>query len=105
MRYKKVTEAVRRRHVAAWMASKQTQVAYAGQHGIAESTFGRWVQRFGHEPPAAPALAATTTFVDVEVVDAPAPPLRVHIADTGHVIEVPAGFDTATLRRLMQALC
>ena len=31
--------------------------------------------------------------------------VRVHIGGTGHVVEVPAGFDAAELRRLVAALC
>ncbi|MFZ5478229.1 MAG: hypothetical protein ACOZNI_15790 [Myxococcota bacterium] len=46
------------------------------------------------------------TFREVEVVEAaPAPPLVVTLAGSGHQVEVRPGFDAGELRRLVAALC
>ena len=92
----------RRALVSIWRASDQSQSRFAFEHGVPQSSFSKWVARY------APAPMARPTFATVEVVDEalpPAPNLLVHIGSTGHRVEVPPGFDTAELRRLVGALC
>ena len=98
MPYTKFTDAQKAALVRAWRASGLSQSAFAAQHRISDSSLGRWAQQH-----AAQLLAPTQTFADVDIVDAA--PLRVHIGTTGHVVEVPLGFDATELRRLVAALC
>jgi transposase-like protein len=98
MPYKKFTDAQKSAFVRAWRASGLSQSAFAAQHHISDSSLGRWAQRYTPQLP-----APTQTFAEVEVMEAA--PLRVHVGTTGHVVEVPAGFDAAELRRLVAALC
>ncbi len=98
MPYKKFTDAQKAAFVRAWRASGLSQSAFAAQHRMSDSSLGRWAQQYAPQLP-----APTQTFAEVEIVEAAA--LRVHIGATGHVVEVPAGFDAAELRRLVAALC
>jgi transposase-like protein len=98
MAYRKFTDAQKSAFVRAWRASGLSQTAFAAQHRIADSSLGRWAQQYAPQLP-----APMQTFAEVEVVEAA--PLRVHIGVTGHVVEVPAGFDATELRRLVAALC
>jgi transposase-like protein len=98
MPYTKFTDAQKTALVRAWRASGLSQSAFAMQHGISDSTLGRWALQHAPQLP-----ASTQTFADVEVVETS--PLRLHIGTTGHVVEVPRGFDAAELRRLVAALC
>ena len=88
--------------VSIWRASDQSQSRFALEHGVAQSSFSKWVARY------TPAPMAFPTFATVEVVDEAlplAPNLLVHLGSTGLRVEVPPGFDTAELRRLVGALC
>jgi transposase-like protein len=96
--YKKFTDAQKAALVRAWRASGLSQSVFAAQHRIADSTLGRWAQQYAPQLP-----APTQAFAEVEIVEAA--PLRLHIGASGHVVEVPAGFDAAELRRLVAALC
>jgi hypothetical protein len=98
MPYEKFTDAQKAALVRAWRASGLSQSAFAAQHRISDSSLGRWAQQCAPQLP-----APTQTFADVEVIETAL--LRVHIGVTGHVVEVPAGFDAAELRRLVAALC
>jgi hypothetical protein len=98
MPYRKFTDAQKSAFVRAWRASGLSQTAFAAQHRLSDSSLGRWAQQCAPQLP-----APTQTFAEVEIVEAA--PLRVHIGATGHVVEVPAGFDAAELRRLVAALC
>ena len=92
----------RRTLVSIWRASGQCQSRFALEHGVAQSSFSKWVALYKPAPMAFP------TFATVEVVDEappPAPNLLVHLGSTGFRVEVPPGFDTAELRRLVGALC
>ncbi len=96
--YTKFTDAQKSAFVRAWRASGLSQSAFAVQHRISDSSLGRWAQQYAPQLP-----APTQTFADVEVIETA--PLRVHICASGHVVEVPTGFDAAELRRLVAALC
>ncbi len=98
MPYKMFTDAQKAALVRAWRASGLSQSAFAAQHRISDSSLGRWAQQYTPQLP-----APTQTFAEVEVIETA--PLRVHIGATGHVVEVPTGFDAAELRRLVAALC
>ena len=92
----------RRALVADWRSSGQSQSRFAFEHGVPQSSFSKWVARY------TPAAVALPTFATVEVVDEAlplAPNLLVHLGSTGLRVEVPPGFDTAELRRLVGALC
>ena len=87
--------------VSIWRASDPSQSRFALEHGVAQSSLSKWVARY------TPAPMARPTFATVEVIDeAPPPPnLLVHLGSTGLRVEVPPGFDTEELRRLVGALC
>ena len=90
----------RRTLVSIWRASGQSQSRFALEHGVAQSSFSKWVARY------TPAPMARPTFATVEVVDErPTPNLVVHLGSTGLRVEVPPGFDNEELRRLVGALC
>ena len=98
MPYAKLSESQKLALVRAWRASGLSQSAFAAQHRISDSSLGRWAQQYAPQLP-----APTVTFADVEVLEVA--PFRLHLAGIGHVVEVPAGFDAAELRRLVAALC
>lgn len=92
------TDAEKSAIIRAWRAPGLTQSAFAAQHRMSDSSLGRWAQQYAPQLP-----APTQTFAQVEVIETAA--LRVHIGASGHVVEVPTGFDAAELRRLVAALC
>lgn len=99
-----------RRVLEQWRCSGRTVRWYCLQHGLSEPSFYAWrrsiqqrdwqAARSGqHRPVTRDSVA---TFVPVTVV-APAPALEVVLGD-GRSIRVPAGFDAATLQRLLAVL-
>ncbi len=84
--------------VAAWRASGEPLSRFALRAGIAKSSLAEWARC---SPPCLP-----VAFREVEVAEvAPAPPLVVTLAGSGHAVAVPPGFDAGELRRLVAALC
>lgn len=82
--------------LAAWRASGFGLHRFAREHGVASKSLREWSARWPVRP----------TFLPVQVI----PPVRaaglvVQLAGSGHRVEVPADFDAATLRRLVEALC
>ena len=88
-------------HIESWKRSGLTQKAFCQQHGLGLASFRRWraiAMREGK-----PADSSVVTFLPVNVVEPGAADLTVVINDTLR-IEIPAGFDLATLRQVVQAL-
>lgn len=90
--------------VREWRASGQTRRVFAATRGVHPQTLSWWAWRLGSgtksrvRPPA--------DFVEVVVVDAPAPSAAVFVLEVGGVrVHVPGGFDGGELRRLVAALC
>jgi len=86
------------RLVAEWRASGLSQPAFAREKGLAPTTLSWWACRLKREARSEPRLVA----VDVAAEEPPAP-FRVELSG-GRTVVVPAGFDAASLRRLVAAL-
>jgi len=87
--------------IQSWKDSGLTQRAFCQQHGLGLASFRRWraiAMREGK-----PADSSVVTFLPVNVVEPGAADLTVVINDTLR-IEIPAGFDLATLRQVVQVL-
>ena len=87
--------------VQSWQHSGLTQTAFCQQHGLGLASFRRWraiAMRKGK-----PADSSVVTFLPVNVVEPGAADLTVVINDSLR-IEIPVGFDLATLRQVVQAL-
>jgi hypothetical protein len=89
-------------HLAQWQGSGLTQVAYCRQQGLKVAQFGYWKKRL--LPPTAPQAApgAALSFIPVQLASA-----RVTLAVVVNErlrVEVYPGFDSATLRAVVQAL-
>ena len=87
--------------VQSWQHSGLTQKAFCQQHGLGLASFHRWraiAMREGK-----PADSSVVTFLPVNVVEPGAADLTVVINDSLR-IEIPVGFDLATLRQVVQAL-
>ena len=84
--------------VEAWRRSGLSCERFAREHGISANSLRAWQLAF-----------TVPAFLPVRVVESqlavPAPALVVQLAGSGHRVEVPGGFDAATLRRLVDALC
>ena len=81
--------------VAAYEASCESQRAYCAAHGVALSTLRHWKDRLaGAARKAAPAVAR---LVAIDGIEEPA-------AGSGVRIEVAAGFDGATIKRVLATL-
>ena len=87
--------------VEAWLGSGVPKTRFALTEGVPPSSFAKWIR--ASEAPAGLAMR----LVPVQVVDEPTNrvPLLVHVAGSGHRVEVPDGFDAGELRRLVDALC
>ena len=88
-------------HIDSWKRSGLTQKAFCQQHGLGLASFHRWraiAMREGK-----PADSSVVTFLPVNVVEPGAADLTVVINDSLR-IEIPVGFDLATLRQVVQAL-
>ena len=94
--------------VEGWEASDLSQKAYCEREGVAPRNWRRWRRRFQEEPEGAGSEAATPArvrLVPVELIGGDEPSgngcaLPLALGD-GMRIEVPPGFDGATLRRLL----
>ena len=87
--------------VQSWQHSGLTQKAFCQQHGLGLASFHRWraiAMREGK-----PADSSVVTFLPVNVVEPGAADLTMVINDSLR-IEIPVGFDLATLRQVVQAL-
>ena len=87
--------------VQSWQHSGLTQKAFCQQHGLGLASFHRWraiAMREGK-----PADSSVVTFLPVNVVEPGTANLSVVINDSLR-IEIPVGFDLATLRQVVQAL-
>ncbi len=101
-----------RRMLVIWQRSGLTLREFAQQHGIPLSTLTWWRQVFrrsGEQVNAASkSVPASNAVVFTEVpqpAKVPTAPFVVEIVlRTGHVVRVPAGADTDTLQRVLQAL-
>jgi len=88
-------------HIDSWKRSRLTQTAFCQQHGLGLASFRRWraiAMRKGK-----PADSSVVTFLPVNVVEPGAADLTVVINDSLR-IEIPVGFDLATLRQVVQVL-
>ena len=88
-------------HIDSWNRSGLTQRAFCQQHSLGLASFRRWraiAMREGK-----PADSSVATFLPVNVVEPGAADLTVVINDSLR-IEIPVGFDLATLRQVVQAL-
>jgi len=101
-----------RRVLARWQRSGLTLREFGQRRGIPLSTLTWWRQVFrraGEPVDAAPKSAAASDAVVFTEVRLPAsvpttPPVLEVVLRTGHVLRVPAGADTETLQRVLQAL-
>jgi hypothetical protein len=87
--------------IQSWKDSGLTQKAFCQQHGLGLASFRRWraiVMREGK-----PTDSSVVRFLPVNVVAPGTANLSVVINDSLR-IEIPAGFDLATLRQVVQAL-
>ena len=84
-----------------WQRSGLTQVAYCEQHHLGLKSFQRWHGKFKQERK--PQTSSSTTFLPVNITAAKAPSLALLFGDDLR-IEIPAGFDPATLKQLVQVL-
>jgi hypothetical protein len=94
--------------VLAFQASDQGLRSFCAEHGVALSTFRHWLARLG---PAAVVSAAPPVpspgvrLIPVQILDDPATASGVVVVAGGGVrIEVTAGFDGATLKRVLATL-
>jgi hypothetical protein len=90
-----------RQRLKEWQRSGQTGRDFCQRHGLSEPSFYCWrreIAKRDREPAAAERQAA---FVPVRVVASA--PIDV-VLRCGRVVRVPAGFDAAQLRAVVQAL-
>jgi transposase len=102
-----------RAHVTRWQASGLSVRDYCSRHRLAEPSFYAWrrtlAQRPGDVPAAVPSAAVTApvvTFVPLHVQPTTADnsaALEV-VLGNGRRLRVPAGFDAATLRAVLDVL-
>ena len=98
-----------RRVLGRWERSGLTLREYAQQRGIPLSTLSWWRRVLrGASEEAGNGVAAEKAVVFTEVLQ-PANVMRMPgvveiVVPSGHVVRVPAGADTATLQRVLQAL-
>ncbi len=87
--------------IESWKQSGLTQKAFCEQQQLMLGSFQRWRGIFlrGERP----GTSSTVSFLPVNVTAAPTSNLALRI--DGHLrIEIPAGFDPVTLKRVVQAL-
>jgi hypothetical protein len=89
------------KRIQSWNDSGLTQKAFCQQHGLGLASFRRWrriAMRKG-----GPEGSSVVTFLPVNVVAPGTANLSVVINDSLR-IDIPVGFDLATLRQVVQAL-
>ena len=98
-----------RRELARWQRSGLKLREFGQKHGIPPSTLSWWRQVFrraGEEE--VNGAAAETAVVFTEVPPSANVPRTAAVVEivlhSGHLVRVPAGADTATLQRVLQAL-
>jgi len=98
-----------RRVLERWQRSGLTLREFGEKRGIPPSTLSWWRQVFrraGEEAVNSTAVENAVAFTEVpppvNVVMTPA--VLEIVLDSGHIVRVPAGADTGTLRRVLQAL-
>jgi len=84
-----------------WKRSGLTQKVFCEQHQLGRASFQRWRRIFMTEGKQEGSSAVT--FLPVNVTTPKAPSLALLVNDTLR-IEVPVGFDAATLKQLVQTL-
>ena len=98
-----------RRMLARWQRSGLTLSEFGRQRGIPVSTLTSWRQVFRRAGEEAGNGAAPENAVVLTEVPRPAnvsrtPSVLEIVLHSGHVVRVPAGADTDTLQRVLQAL-
>lgn len=88
--------------------------ALAERHGVNQWTFYAWHRRFKEEPKVQHAARASSGLIPVEVTPSPGPDLgallsapvayEVALRQSGHVVRVPAAFDSKSLAQLVATL-
>lgn len=87
------SEDEKRQLLAEWEASGLSKAAFAKQRGVSPNSLHRWHKAL-----------KTPAFVEVLTAPAAAPAFVLRVREAVQ-LEVPAGFDAAELRRLVDALC
>ena len=98
-----------RRVLARWQRSGLTLREFGEKRGIPPSTLSWWRQVFrraGEEEGNGAAAENAVVFTEVPkpVNLSRTPPVLEIVLHSGHLVRVPAGADTATLQRVLQAL-
>jgi hypothetical protein len=98
-----------RRTLARWQRSGLTLREFGRQRGIPVSTLTWWRQVFrraGEEAGNGAAVENAVVFTELpQPANVPSTPSVLEIVlHSGHVVRVPAGADTGTLQRVLQAL-
>ena len=98
-----------RRELARWQRSGLKLGEYGQQHGIPLSTLSWWRRVFRHAGDEEGNGAAAENAVVFTEVPPPAnvprtPAVLEIVLPSGHLVRVPAGADTDTLQRVLQAL-
>ena len=98
-----------RRVLARWQCSGLTLREFGKKHGIPPSTLSWWRRVFRHagdEKGNGAAAGNPVVFTEVPPpTNVPRTPSVLEIVlPSGHLVRVPAGADTGTLRRVLQAL-
>jgi hypothetical protein len=98
-----------RRVLARWQRSGLTLREFGAKRGIPVSTLSWWRQVFrraGAEAENGAAAENAVVFTEVpKRVNLPRiPPVLEIVLPSGHLVRVPAGADSATLQRVLQAL-
>jgi hypothetical protein len=98
-----------RRVLERWQRSGLTLREFGEKRGIPPSTLSWWRRVFrgaGEEEGNGAAVENAVVFTEVPppVNVAMTPAVLEIVLDSGHIVRVPAGADTGTLRRVLQAL-
>src|SRR6478672_4240268 len=94
-----------RKRVAEWMQSGQTARAFAAQAGLNPGTLAYWKWRLSREAAESAPRTGRRTDAIVELSTVAFVDERVEVElVSGHKLRVPAGFDAASLIRLVAVL-